>query len=1097
MICRNKKSRGGAVKLLTLGALALSLLISPPIWAQVAGAKLSGTVTDPTGAVMPDVALSVKNLATGVTTTGKTNAVGFYTVPNLLPGTYEVTSTAPGFKTNVRSGIRLDVGAEKVLNISMDVGATSEVVEVVGGAPAVDLGSSSISAVVHTETIVELPLNGRDWTLLAALQPGVTVITWLTDPAGTGRAARGFGRQMSISGTRPSHTNYRLDGISMVDYSGGAPGSSLGTTMGVEAVGEFSVVTANHAADYGRTSGGVVNAITRSGSNEFHGSLFWFLRDEAFDARNFFVTENPPFHRNQFGASVGGPIKKNKIFFFFDYEGLHQAKGLANVQNTLTENARNGDLYYSSPAAFPSDCVPTGVPNQCHVDVDPLIRPYLDFWPLPNVAQTGPANAAQWNMPLSQRQQMDYQVARIDVVFSEKDKLSGTWQHDTGENSKPDGLNNIITGNTTKRHMVGSEWTHTFGPTLVNSVRGGVHRLVTFSRDALEATNPLAGDTSLGIYPGWTNPSLGTITGLSAVQAGLMGGNIRSWVWHTVQFYDDAFLQKGAHSLKFGFYFERDYTDTNSEQNTEGSFQFGTIYNLLTNRPTNFVVKNPMGVLPLTPFNIRQNIFGVYFQDDWQVRPGLTLNLGLRYETASVPMEIDGRLASLPTLASPADEIRTGSPYFSNPTKFNFEPRVGFAWDPFQTGKTSVRGAFGIFDLLPLEYNFYLPQVDTYPHVFSLSLGSADLPQGSFPTGALDILTAGGVLDLTTVSVDYHDLYPRRNYLMIWNLNIQRELTPSTSVMVGYVGSRGVHMLQRSEDANLVLPTLTAQGYLWPSPRNSGTRINENVGRIYYNAFGGDSSYHGLQVQVSKRMSHGFQVQGSYTWSKNIDNGPSGSSNAGADDSYDNTMRTPLWFCPDCTRGVSDFNIAHTFVANGLWHVPSPKNWGPVASRLLGGWQLGGVVTARSGTPFTPQIGGDPLGVKGRRRDTFPDRLSGAGCHEAVNPGSISPYIKLECFAMPVPSLLLGNAGRNILEGPGFFNVDFSVVKNNSIPRISEAFNVQFRVEFFNLLNRANFATPSGFRIFDRSGNVPANAGDITSTANDSREIQFGLKIIF
>jgi len=328
--------------------------------------------------------------------------------------------------------------------------------------------------------------------------------------------------------------------------------------------------------------------------------------------------------------------------------------------------------------------------------------------------------------------------------------------------------------------------------------------------------------------------------------------------------------------------------------------------------------------------------------------------------------------------------------------------------------------------------------------------------------------------------------------LMIWNLNVQRQLTPNTTLMVGYVGNHGVHNADRADDVDMVLPTTTPAGLLWPSPAGSGTKLNPNFGSIRAAYWAGSSRYDALQVQVTKAMSHGFQVQGSYTWAKNLD---TGSSNVSSDE-YSNSISSPLWFCAACRRGLADYDVAHNLTVNYLWNLPSPKNLGFLGSSVLGGWELGGLISAHSGIPFTPRIAGDPLGQNSSDPFAYPDRAR--GCGSLVNPQKASNYVNLSCFTPPNPLTLFGNTGRNSVIGPGLVNVDFSVIKNTRISRISEAFNAQFRVEFFNIFNRANFAPPiNNSSFFDEDGSSIGGAGSLDQLATRPREIQLALKLIW
>lgn len=1084
-----KLGQSNSFVLALFAVLALGLVIPIRVHAQATGATLSGAITDPSGAVIPNAKVSIKNTATGVVTDGKTNSAGLYSVPNLLPGPYEITTSAAGFRAEVRSGITLTVGQQQVLNEALRVGQATQTISVVGAAPAVQLATSSISAEIDATTIREVPLNGRDWTLLAALQPGVSaLVSQRPTAAVTGsRSNRGNGQQLTISGTRPQTNNYRIDGISVVDYAGGSPGGVQGSTLGVDAIEEFSVITANQSAEYGRTAGGVVNAITKSGTNQFHGDAYEFLRNSALDARNYFDVTFPPFRRNQFGASAGGPIQKEKMFFFADYEGVRQSLGTTNVENVPSADARNGIIHNADGTTT-------------NITVDPLVQPFLGLWPLPNAGLKGDGNTGIFDVATDAVTIENFVTARIDRKITDKDSISGTWYYDPAHISSPGALNAVLLLDSSSRQFTTVEETHVFSPSLVNSVRVGFNRVVVIPNLSSSAINPLAGDPSLGTFAGRDAPTI-KVTGLTAFGGGV-GVVSTQHFWNSFQGYDDAFLTKGTHSLKFGVAVEHMQHNQKNYTSANGLFSFGSLPAFLTNEPTSLTATPPGDQVEV---GARQTLVGGYVQDDWRFRPNLTVNLGLRYEMVTVPTEVHNHLSNFRNMLDPAPTL--GSPYFNNPTLRNFEPRVGFAWDPFHNQKTAVRAGFGIFDVQPLNYEFMDPESGSFPYAITLTV--ANLAQGSFPKEAVATLLASPILssDAQNASIQFN---PRRNYAMTWNLNVEQQLTPSTTLMVGYVGNHGVHMLFRDDDANIVLPKATPQGYLWPYPAGSGTVLNPNAGDLRYVHFGADSKYDALQAQVTKNMSHGFQVRGSYTWGKNIDDG----SSSILGDTFVNSISSLLWFCNSCRTGLSDFNIGQNLTANYLWDVPTPKDWGRLGSNVLGGWEMGGIITAESGIPITPLIGGDPLGLNSTDPYAYPNRLTGQGCRSDVNPGNPNNYIKLNCFAVPMATSaiaaqctpfstvpgscanLLGNEARNSVVGPGLADYDFSLMKNTYITRISENFDVQFRAEFFNILNRPNFATPvDNSTLFDQTGAPVGGAGSVDSTSTTSREIQFGLKL--
>ena len=1097
-----------------LAAIALmwGVCSSAPAKAQVAGGNLSGTISDPSGRLVPQALVAIQNVETGITTTVTTNSDGYYTAANLHPGEYQVTVSAKGFATEVRKGVSLSVGAQQVIDLTLQVeSAAHTVVEVTTEAPAVQLASSDISAVVNATTVRELPLNGRSWTDLAALQPGVdTIQTQPTFAVGADRGNRGFGQQLTISGARPQQNNYRLDGVSLNDYANGAPGSVLGGNLGVDAIQEFSVLTSNYSAEYGKTSGGVVNAITRSGTNAFHGSAYEFLRNSALDARNFFedpTAPKAPFKRNQFGGAVGGPIIKNRTFFFADFEAIRQSKGIA-VVDTVPSNAARAGLLCSNPAgADPSNpCTTTQLPAGVSTDangVDLKAKAYLPLFPVPNGPILGNGDTALFTFSGQQVVNENFVTTRADHKFSEKDSLYGTYLFDRTPYSAPDGMNNVKLGSLSSRQFLAAEETHSFTPTFVNAVRFGFNHEAVNNNQSTGAINAVATDGSLGSFAG-RNAAQVQIGGASLLPGGVGGLPTYLYRWNSFQVYDDAFLNRGKHAIKFGLAVERMLMQATALTDPSGIWQFGDVGSFLTNNPSRF----QGGIVStLSPRDVRQTLFGAYLQDDWRWLPNLTLNLGLRYEMATVPTEINGKLANLRNLTDASPHL--GDPFFvSNPTTKNFEPRIGFAWDPLRNGKMAVRGGAGLFDVLPLPYQFILLVTQAAPFFEYTSIKNPGA--GTFFDGVLPPFPANKLRQT------YTDPSPKRNYVTQWNLNVQYQLTPSLAAMVAYVGSRGLHQPFRVDDADMALPTVTSAGYLWDP---NASRLNDNYGSIRGMFYQGRSYFNALELQLAKRMSHGFQLQGTFTWGKSIDT----SSATVAGDAFGNSISSLNWFDMRLVRGLSDFNVGRTLVVNGTWDIPTAKSFSGPARWIADGWELGLILTVSDGVPFTPTwgTGDDPALTQNNDDWAFPNRLGGPGCKNLTNPGNPNNYVKTQCFAIPTaPDAafftanncqggdltnlqcfnLRGNAGRNILIGPGITNLDFSIFKNNRIKRISENFNVQFRAEIFNILNHPNFAPPTvpdNSDIFLSNGTLSGAAGLLSRTTIPERQIQFAIKFIF
>jgi hypothetical protein len=1072
--------------------LALLLIASfqmawvAPAKAQVTGATLSGLVTDDQGGPVANATISVKNAGTGVAREVTSNSDGIYSAPNLLPGEYEVTVTATGFQTLTEKGITLTVGGQQSLNLVMKVGALSQTVEVNAAIPDIQTTSSTVSSTVDSTTIRELPLNGRDWTSLATLEPGVSSIP---NQVGTGFSAnkgnRGFGNQLSNDGHRANENTYRVNGISINDYSNGSPGGASGLNLGVDSIQEFSVLTSNYTAEYGRTSGAVINAITKSGVNDFHGTAFLFDRDKVFDAKNYFDPAGPisPFRRVQFGASGGTAIVKDKTFVYGTYEGVRQNKPGSQAIHVPTEAER--------ALAVPS------------------IAPYLALWPVAPSGTPVDANGVTqtFNVALPTISNENYYTVRVDQKFSDKNSLAVSYFFDSGPQTQPDPLLNAIHEVFSRRQMASVEDTHVFSPALVNTVRVGLSRIRGDINSPVSG-DKVATDTALAVAPGAIGPPQIGVPGVLTTAIGLGGLNRFLHRWTSAQAYDDAFLTRGTHSIKIGFAFERMLYNITEQLSPNGrKNNYATLSDFLNNTPDTLNALAPGGSNEVA---IRESLFAGYIHDDWRFRPNLTINLGLRYEFTTLPRDANNRIQEITTLvncATPGVAPSPSSPcgpqhvdtfIRNNPTTKNFEPRVGFSWDPFKDGKTAVRGGFGIFDVLPLPYEFGLNTAATAPfQIIGLdktnTLGSGIDPNISF--------------NPNSIRNRYVDQNPHRADVLNWNFNIQRQLSSMWTLTAGYVGSRSVHLSVAADDINLVPPVQTSAGILIPSNTyqldpnwggaNGGVVPGPPGGSgIRPVLFDGESSYNGFQAQLRREMSHGLQGQVSYTLGKCRDT----SSAPVTGDTYVNSVAVPLLLSKAYRVGACDFDVRNTLVGTVIWDVPGPKSG--LVSYVLGGWEMGTIVTATSGSPYTVTVGGggDPLntGFNGDFSMDFANLISGCNATPGVTTNAAGQLLAFNpnCFA-PAPAVaggvLVGNSGRNRFYGPGLTTVDFSLFKNFSF---RERFKAQFRSEFFNILNHPNFAAPNFLNDANNSIGT-GNAGVIGSTSTASRQIQLGLKLVW
>ncbi len=747
-------------------------------------------------------------------------------------------------------------------------------------------------------------------------------------------------------------------------------------------------------------------------------------------------------------------------------------KGLAHQSDTFSPNARNGILCANK------DCSQTTT-----VQIAKTIQPYLAVFPIANGPVSG--DTAKYIFAGRRQGHERYAVGRVDHNFSTSTTLSGSYQFDNTTEGQPDPYNQKITGSPSRHNNAVMTLQHIFSPGLLSTVRIGVSR--THATDALDesAIDPVATNKSLGFFPG--NP-VGIITvggGLTGSQGGIGASGADTLNYTSFQWGDEVTWVKGRHTFGFGGRVERMRYNKNSQSVPLGEFDFDTVSNFLQGIPGQFTSDEP-GSRNIR--GIRQTYTGVYAEDAIAMRPNLKVTLGLRYEYVNPLSEHHNRTSTIATLASP-DPILGGA-YF-NTTAKNFAPRVAIAWDPTGSGKTSIRTGFGIYDLLPFAY-----LVENRTNGFPVFIqGSAPSPPpSSFPTGALELLQASAKRET------YMQPNPPRAYNMQWNFTVQRQLASDIALTVGYAGSRGNHLPRSIEDADQVplsLVTVALDGHIQFPPfskANPPKRINPTYSRIAASLWDDWSTYHALVADINKRFSHGFFMKAAYSWSKSIDQG----SNTFSDNESTNTSGSSYAFIPRLQKGVSDFDVTHNFVLNSSYTLPTPGSLGGVGRTALGGWELGGIFSARSGAPFTVTIQSDQAGtgdsrVRSSSGGQRPDFNPAPGCSpNAINPGNPSSYIKTGCFSFPALGTL-GNLGRNTLRGPGLQEVDFSVLKNWLTWH--EKLRLQFRAEAFNLLNKANYQAPKT-KIFDGAGKIVANASQLTSpTQTSERQIQFGLKL--
>jgi hypothetical protein len=1047
-----------------LALLLLTLLAVPCIThAQATTGTISGHVTDESKAILPGVTVVVRNVETGATRSLVSDERGGFRALNLPPGVYSVAAELQGFTPAKRENLTVEIGREVYADLALKVGAVTEQVTVQGAVTNVELSSTVAGGVVSTTQIAELPLNGRSFMQLATLQPGVTV-SRATARDFTG----GFGNtQVSIGGARPEMTGYLLEGTNIADISDKAPSSMAGVLLGVDAVKEFSVQTHDYAAEFGRAAGGVISAVTKSGTNSLHGTVFEFLRDSNFDEPNYFDPVdpatgeqlNPPFTRNQFGGTAGGPILQNRLFYFGSYEGLRQNLSLTHLARLPNAAAHNGLL-------------PGGA-----VTINPLVRPYLDLlFPIPDGRDFGDGTAELRHTDVDPTRE-NFFVGKVDWQTGESHSMFVRMSSDRSDTVAHQDHPLFIEPTKTDTRYFTYQDQHLFSARVLNVARGAVNR--TNRTDDFVSTIPIPQNLYFT-----TDPHFGSIT----ITTGITGPGTTAttpvdYTQTLYQLSDTLTVSSSRHTAKFGADFQRYHFDGFSYSRYGGEFRFTSLQNFLRGTVNRFT-----GNLPGTDTrrNMRQNYVAMFAQDEWRPASNLTLNYGLRYEFITIPYDTDGRVAGLLSfndLESKPDGITPGSDLFKNPSKLDFAPRLGAAWNPFGDQKTSIKGGAGLF-YQPLTTSYYRGTTfRIYPYFAGVDIRTVP----TFGPAVQTLLAQGTGLAVQKRS-EFIDYEARQPYTVQYHASVQHEIANGIVGEIGYIGSRGYNLPFYSDPNAVPVRFNAADGHFQvvpgaglPFPSWGRIRTRTNIARSWYN---------GMTASVNRRFANGLLFQGSYTYGRSRDTWSGGL--IGGSDFENGAGSATNYFLPQNELGPSSYDVRHTVVFNAVYQLPFGRSMTGGARRLVNGWQVGVIANYASGIPFTPFIGYDYAGdLSSDPNPQKPDWASGFDPASTIV-GSADDWFNANAFILP-PAGAYGNVGRNVLRGPDLRMVDLSIFKNT---RVSSQ-NVQFRIEIFNLFNRANFATPNAGALFNPDGTRIPSATRITHTATTSRQLQFGLKFVF
>lgn len=1027
-----------------------------PALAQSMNATLSGIVRDSSNAVLPGVSVTARHLGTNQTRETVSDAQGRYTFPDVAIGRQEITATLQGFQTS-RTEVELSVGQNAGLDIELAIGTVAETVQVSAGFRplTVETRSSTYGTLVTRSQIENQPLNGRDFSQLILLQPGAVQAR-----SDQGDILTGKGAKISVHGARTTQNAYLLDGTDILDALGRSAASAQGLVSGIESVQEFTVLTNTFTAEHGRASGGVFNIATRSGTNQFRGSLFEYHRDDALDTRNFFDVAKPPFTRNQYGGSIGGPAINDRLFFFGAFEGLRERLGLTVVEPVPSLAARRG--------AF----LPAGA------SINPAVLPYLALMPQPTVDNPNGESAIFQGL-FRQPSNLDTYNVRLDYLMSRQDSMFVRYTQNDSDLLflTPETFPNFPGRGENHQKFLTASHTRIFSANVVNSFRYAFNR--TTPR---ESPAPTVSFQDIAFIPG---QEIGDILIGGYKRFGTDRSTPRAFFQDMHQVANDLSIVAGAHTLKLGTNLQRFDVRSESASRTRGEFTIDTFSDFLQGRSRDFV-----GLAPGKDDTARHHLqwlIGMYTQDDWKIRPNLTLNLGLRYEFVTTPNEVDGKITNVRTPLDPA--VSVGPPLFKNPTLKNFAPRAGFVFVPPAkdgflgrlfggSNEASIRGGFGVYYEPPLFAVYGNMTSRQEPYFKQIRITGAPFPN-VFP------LLASGLGFIDTFAMEFE---PNTPYVYHYNINLQRGFSSKVVVTAGYVGSRGYN-LWREADFNNAFP-LTPDGTQF-APVASPQRRNPNFANIRFKVADARSFYDSFQLSMIARPVTDLQAQLSYTLGKSIDDQ---SSSLGRTEFSNGQARTVDPYNVRLNRGLSDFDVRHSLSVNFSYMLPFGGGGSRLRRALVDGWQLNGIFTALSGVPVTPIFTFDQDRDATTDNEQRPNLAPGVTTIERV---SRTQLFDPNVFVLPAVGTR-GTLGRNTIIGPGLVTFDPSVRKVVYLDGQRDK-TVEFRIEAFNVFNRTNFGIPTvgNLTVFNSATQRNPTAGLITRTATPGRQVQLALQIAF